>query len=60
MMNKKNLRGPQKNKSFSECTLRHQSGIQKQLKDKCYSTLSFMGEYDFYSNQGGDMHGTPC
>ena len=50
-MNKKNLRGPQKNKSFSEYTQRHQSRIKTQLKDKCYSTLCFMGEYDFIATK---------
>ena len=40
-VNKKNLRGPQKNKSFGEYTLRHQSRIKTQLKGKCYSTLFF-------------------
>ena len=35
-MNKKNLRGPQKNKSFSEYAQRHQSRIKTQLKDRCY------------------------
>ena len=50
-MNKKNLRGPQKNKSFSEYTQRHQSRIKTQLKDKCYSTLCFMGEYDFITTR---------
>ena len=50
-MNKKNLRGPQKNKSFSEYAQRHQSRIKTQLKDKCYSTLSFMGEYDFIATK---------
>ena len=50
-MNKKNLRGPQKNKSFSEYTQRHQSRIKTQLKDRCYSTLPFMGEYDFIATK---------
>ena len=50
-MNKKNLRGPQKNKSFSEYTQRHQSRIKTQLKDRCYSTLRFMGEYDFIATK---------
>ena len=50
-MNKKNLRGPQKKKSFGEYTQRHQSRIKTQLKDKCYSTLSFIGEYDFIATK---------
>ena len=50
-MNKKNLRGPQKNKSFSEYAQRHQSRIKTQLKDRCYSTLPFMGEYDFIATK---------
>ena len=50
-MNKKNLRGPQKNKSFSEYAQRHQFRIKTQLKDRCYSTLSFMGEYDFIATK---------
>ena len=50
-MNKKNLRGPQKNKSFSEYTQRHQSRSKRQLKNKCYSTLCFMGEYDFIATK---------
>ena len=44
-MNKKNLRGPQKNKSFSEYAQRHQSRIKTQL------TLPFMGEYDFIATK---------
>ena len=50
-MNKRNLRGPQKKKSFSEYTQRHQSRIKTQLKDKCYSALSFIGEYDFIATK---------
>ncbi|CAH3031048.1 unnamed protein product [Pocillopora meandrina] len=54
-MNKKNLRGPQKNKSFSEYAQRHQFRIKTQLKDRCYSTLSFMGEYDFIATKENAM-----
>ncbi|CAH3031043.1 unnamed protein product [Pocillopora meandrina] len=54
-MNKKNLRGPQKNKSFSEYAQRHQSRIKTQLKDRCYSTLPFMGEYDFIATKENAM-----
>ena len=50
-MNKKNLRCPQKNKSFSEYAQRHKSRIKTQLKDRCYSTLPFMGEYDFIATK---------
>ena len=50
-LNKKNLRGPQKNKSFSEYAQRHQSRIKTQLKDRCYSTPPFMGEYDFIATK---------
>ena len=51
-MNKKNLRGPQKNKSFSEYAQRHQFRIKTQLKDRCYSTLSFMGEFQYFHKVG--------
>ena len=49
-MDKKNSRGPQK-KSFGEYTKRHQSKIKAQLKDKCNSTLSFVGQYDFIATK---------
>ena len=59
-MNKKNLRGPQKNKSFSEYTQRHQSRIKTPLKDKCYSTLCFMGEYIHNKMWGGSEEKIMC
>lgn len=50
-MNKKHLRGPQKNKSFSEYTQRHRSRIKMQLRVKYYSTLPLIGEYDFIATK---------
>ncbi|CAH3031044.1 unnamed protein product [Pocillopora meandrina] len=54
-MNKKNLRGPKKNKSFSEYAQRHRFRIKTQLKDKCYSILCFMGEYDSIATKENAM-----
>lgn len=42
---------PDKKKKFSENSKHHQARVQKQLKEQCQTTLSFIGQYDYVLSQ---------
>ena len=43
----KKVRGPDKNKTFTDYTKQHQARIRQQLKEQCENGLSFLGLYEF-------------
>ena len=47
LISNKKTRGPDKNKSFSNYSKRHQLRVRNQLKDQCSTALSFLGHYNF-------------
>ena len=44
---KKNSRGPDKKKKFTDYSKQHQARVRKQIREQCQSSLSFLGHYDF-------------
>ena len=44
-------RGPGKKKKFTDYTKPHQSRLQRQMKENCQATLSFLGLYDFIATK---------